>query len=496
MRARLVRFAFATHRWLGVTLGLLMLMWCLTGFVMIWVGYPAMSENGRDLRVEGLAPLEISQPIVFPSVVPRNARLTSARLEMLTGRPVAHLSWDGGRGVFDLASGELIQPVREREALQIAETYAAQHGFDAEPEIKALTERDEFMVAGYFNSGRPYWQVRLNDRAGTMLYVASTNGEIRQRTTTSLRVWNWLGAIPHWLYFTELRKDGQLWSNTVIWTSLGGCFLVLLGGFIGLRQFRVRSSTGKPDSPYRGAKYWHHISGLVAGVIVLLWSFSGFTSMQPWGWLETGDAASRAASRLAGEAPRWGVAQTVIRNQLDRASAEGVALRQLASVRHDGRMHVMWTHLDGSSERRTPSGEPAQFETADWVRTGEILAGGGAFDVEWLEEEDDYYYKGAAAGRLPALRITTLPEQTHFYVDPETAQISAIADDGAKGFRWLHLALHRIDFASWVRIRPVWDLVVILFLLPATILCGLGAWIGLKKLARGGRLDGRPGGKD
>lgn len=492
MRARLVRLVFATHRWLGVLLGLLMLMWCLSGFVMIWVKYPAMTSGGQDLRVEGLAALEYANPPVLPEAIADNARITSFRVEMLADRPVAHIRWRGGSGVFDLADGSPIADIREREALQVATTYAAQHGLDAEPEIKALTAYDEFVVAGYFTSGRPYWQVRLRDDAGTMLYISSQTGEIRQRTTAALRIGNWLGAIPHWLYFTELRRDGRLWTDVVIWTSLGGCFLVVLGVFIGVRQYRSRASTGRHDSPYRGAKYWHHLSGLVGGVILLLWSFSGFTSMQPWGWLETGSEAAQAAGNLPGEPPTWGVTRTAIRNQFAAAEAAGGELKLLQSARFNGRMYVIWTDAEGARQRRSPSGAPATFGSQDWVAAGELLAGEGAFDVEWLEAEDNYYYQGAAAGRLPVLRVTQQPEATHYYIDPETAQLVAIADDGAKGFRWLHLALHRVDFASWVRIRPLWDLIVVLLLLPATAICGLGAWLGLKKLARGGQLDGRP----
>ncbi len=32
MKARIIRYIFATHRWMGVVLGLLMLLWCLSGF--------------------------------------------------------------------------------------------------------------------------------------------------------------------------------------------------------------------------------------------------------------------------------------------------------------------------------------------------------------------------------------------------------------------------------------------------------------------------------
>lgn len=492
MRARLVRLAFATHRWLGVLLGPLMLMWCLSGLVMIWVSYPSMTGGGRDLRTEGLVDIELDAPPVFPTEIPANARVTNARLEMLANRPVLHLRWSDRNGLFDLRNGSPVTEIREREALQIARIYASQHGKIVEPEIKQLSDYDEFTVAGFHRAAGPYWQVRLRDDAGTMLYISSKTGEVRQRTTRALRVWNWLGAIPHWLYFTELRKDGQLWSDVVIWTSLAGCFLVSVGSFVGLRQFRSRTSTGGHDSPYRGAKRWHHFSGLFAGVLLLLWSFSGFASMQPWGWLTTGEVAAEAAGRLPGRAPTWGVVQTNLVNQISAIGERRGGVRQISSARHDGVMNFMWRRADGGLERRAPTGATTSFESEDWVRTAELLSGGSAFSVEMLETEDEYYYKGAAAGRLPVLRVTTLTDQTRYYVDPESLQVVAIADDGAKGFRWFHLALHRIDFASWIRTAPLRELVIILFLFPATLISATGAWIGLKKLGRWGRLEGRP----
>jgi hypothetical protein len=42
------------------------------------------------------------------------------------------------------------------------------------------------------------------------------------------RFWNWLGTIPHFFYFQSLRVQQQLWSQTVIWTSLLGTFLTVV----------------------------------------------------------------------------------------------------------------------------------------------------------------------------------------------------------------------------------------------------------------------------
>ncbi len=493
MKARIIRILFGLHRWAGVLLGALMLLWCLSGFVMMYSPYPATSLNGRDYRMEGLPPLAAPDaPDALAAMhLPDDTPIRSARVEMAASEPVLFLAWQGGQGAFNLSDGQPIDSVDEAGALAVAQTYAGRHGIAATPEVKALTGRDEFVVAGYFNSGRPYWQVRLNDADGTMLYVSSTTGEIRQRTTDSLRFWSWLGAIPHWLYFTELRKDGRLWTDIVIWTSLGGCFLVALGMFVGLRQLRRRKSTGRLASPYHGAKFWHHMFGLVFGVLVLTWTFSGFASMQPWGWLETGQEAGSAAGRLSGETPAWAQVRPALASQIAAAAPDTI---QVTLTAFDGQPHFIHTVAGGERTRFGADGAPAPFDAASQSRAAEILAGDyGAADVSLMEKEDAYYYDGAAAGRLPVVKVVVpAMENTAFYLDPVSGQVRAIADPGARGFRWLHLGLHRMDFFGWMRVRPFWDILVWTLMLGVTAVCAFGVWLAGGKLLRGGRLDGRP----
>jgi uncharacterized iron-regulated membrane protein len=494
LKARIVRLLFATHRWMGVMLGLLMLLWCLSGIVMIWQPeFPSTTLGDRDYRVEGLAPIALPDQVALPDI-PADAAISSARIEMLGSRPTLSLAWDGGRGLFDLATAEKIERVGEAEALDVARTYLARHGIAGEPSIKTLSERDEFTVSGYFNSGRPYYQVRLNDPEKTMLYISSVSGDVRQRTTDSLRLVSWLGTIPHWLYFTELRRNGPLWTQVIIWTSLAGCFLTVLGLFVGIRQFRRRHSTGKLSSPYRGPKFWHHMLGLVFGVLVLTWTFSGFASMQPWGWLESGPAVGEAVDRLTGKPATWATVRPAIEAQIAALRAgEGEAV-QASLAQSEGQAFFVKRLADGSRQRLRADGQPAPFDDAARLRAGDLLAGKpNAAEVELLNSEDDYYYRGAAASDFPIVRVT-VPEagDTRFYLDPVSGEMRFAADPGARGFRWLHLGLHRIDFFGWLRVRPVWDIVITLRMLGVTAVCGFGVWLGIKKLARGGKLDNQP----
>src|SRR5262249_27331019 len=60
---------------------------------------------------------------------------------------------------------------------------------------------DQWTVGRYVRD-RPLHRFDFDDPAGTSIYVSGTAGQIVLWTTATQRFWNWLGTIPHWLYFT------------------------------------------------------------------------------------------------------------------------------------------------------------------------------------------------------------------------------------------------------------------------------------------------------
>src|SRR4029077_7658815 len=112
----------------------------------------------------------------------------------------------------------------------------------------------------------------------------------------------YLGAIPHWLYFTPLRKHGQRWSRIVIWTSGVGTLAALLGIVIGVWVYSPANyfrNGGRVSSiPYRGWKRWHLILGLIFGPLACTWVLSGMLSMDPFPKLQRGNS-NREEARFA-----------------------------------------------------------------------------------------------------------------------------------------------------------------------------------------------------
>src|SRR6516225_7094578 len=166
-----------------------------------------------------------------------------------------------------------------------------------------LEDEDQWTV-GRYHADQPLFRFAFDDPQRSTLYVSGANGRLVLRTTATQRFWNWLGAIPHWFYPTVLRSDGQLWSQTVIWASTLGAFLTLFGLYLGVSQL----GRGKGFSPYRGLFYWHHLAGLVFGVVTLSFVASGLVSMNPWGFLESRGGGERV--RLEGRPLSWGEIRT------------------------------------------------------------------------------------------------------------------------------------------------------------------------------------------
>ncbi len=199
-----------------------------------------------------------------------DARVSAYQLEMVGGRPTLRATFaDVGRRVIDLRSGATIDTVSSDEAALAASLFAQSSGVNGEARSAGVILRDQWTV-GYNRGERPIHEFHFDDVDDTVVYVSSTSGKVLQVTQKMQRFWNWLGSVPHWLYPTVLRQNVPLWTQVVVWSSVIGVFLTATGIYLGIKELRRRD--GKMSSPHRGIMYWHHVPGLIFGVLVLTWT--------------------------------------------------------------------------------------------------------------------------------------------------------------------------------------------------------------------------------
>ena len=458
-----MRTLILIHRYLGISVGALMVLWCLSGAVMMYVGYPAVDER---LRLQRLVPLDFDQCCTLPADLPDTASVSELQIENVAGS--ARMHWRADR------RSDPALPISRNEAAAVARPYAQGDARLASPELVAL---DQWTVSGEFNADRPMYRFDLNDAGGSQLYVSGTTGRVVQLTTHSERVWNWFGAIPHWLYFSELRRRPSLWNWTVIVTSLAGTFLTAIGLWIGWAQWHHRPP-GRP-SPYRGLNLWHHIAGLVFGVLAFTWIVSGLLSMNPAGLLQ-GSGMQSERQRLLGKPMTAGEMRTALRGLAAARPAKIVAVRLTPLA---GAAFFELTRPDGTRERVDVNGRTAPLSQRELSYIGEALAGSAEVPPTRLTREDAYYFQHhRSLAQLPVYRLIAPRTEVHYYVDPMTGSLLSKFDAGAKGYRWWQQGLHRLDFAAALRERPLWDGLMLLALSGVTLICVTGTWLGIRRL--------------
>src|SRR5262245_911965 len=275
------RVLILAHRYLGIGIGLLVMMWFATGIVMMYAG--GMPRLTPELRLERLAALEVPQVQLTPSDAVERAHLPyppgRVSLQTVMGRPAYRLA--GMRSITVFAdNGEVLEEVGPAEARTVASRFLNLPE-DRIQHVETLNDTDQWTIG----QGRqlPMHRFSVDDDDATEVYVSSQTGDVTQLTTRRSRTLAWIGTIPHWLYFSALRINQPLWYRLVVWTSTLACILAVLGLALAITQFR-RTRPLRQSIPYTGWLRWHYITGAVFGVFTLTWAFSGLLSMEPYEW--------------------------------------------------------------------------------------------------------------------------------------------------------------------------------------------------------------------
>ena len=96
---------------------------------------------------------------------------------------------------------------------------------------------------------------------------------------------------------------------------------------------------------------------------------------------------------------------------------------------------------------------------------------GGLADIRVLDQYDAYYLDRRRERPLPVIlaRLNDAAD-TRYYINPKTARVVSTYSSRNWINRWLYHGLHSLDFPWLYNYRPLWDIVVITFMLGGTAL--------------------------
>lgn len=484
------RTLFLTHRWLGILLCLFMALWFFSGVVMMYVGYPKLTQQEHLQHLPGLTgngcciTAQAALAALPPGNPPQGLRLTT------TGSgPVYIVTLGKNRfAAVDARAGSVLPVVDEALALRSAAVFAPAQSLRY---IGQIAE-DAWTHSRALDGHRPLHVVEAGDERPTLLYISGVTGEVVRDASLTERRWNWVGAWLHWLYPLRGGSLDAWWTEIVIYLSVASTVLGAVGLWVGILRWRRRHYANGSHSPYRAPlARWHHWSGLVFGGLVVTWILSGLMSMNPWRIFDSG--AVRPVRQLLQLSP----------SGLDSAD-------QLACLRRNRfeASELSWTRLGdtGFILARNARGEShlqpetkcapiASHDFPALEQAGAALLPGTRVIGTTIQQAYDWHYyareehtmSGHQERPLPVLKMQFDDSaETWLYLDPRSGGVVQRSDRLGRVKRVLFALLHSWDWAPLLANRPLWDVLMVLGSLGGFIVSVSGVLLGWRRLMRRG----------
>jgi len=474
------------HRWFGLAMCVFFVTWFLSGFVMLYVDFPQFGTHDRLLQN---SPLDIKaahfSPSALTQLLPVDTAWKSIRMSLFLNRAVYRLEEIDGDIHTYYTDGSLFpREIAQSDAEAVAVNYLHHHYRPLLTE--KITELDQWIPRSFYLIHMPVYRITMDDPAQTMVYVSSKTGEIIQAHNRRDRFLAWCGPIIHWIYPKELIIRRPLWKCVVIFLSCLGIAGSLSGMIIGF--IRVKKRNKVYISPYTKRWFrWHHYTGFVFGFFTFTWVFSGLLTMSPFGWSPDAALSDKEYQKIqGGNLTIKSFAQPIgaAFSKIDFKPVE-IELKHFNGVNYyiayavNGKTRIVQAE---GKDRPLEYSFPAQIITAAMGRlTGNMAPSA----LNFIYQEDNYYYSKHNDSKLPVLRIEyDDPDKTWYYINPSSGAVVLKNTHSRRINRWLYHGLHSLDFFNFQHHRPLWDILIVLLLAGGTGVSITGLIMALKRISR------------
>jgi hypothetical protein len=479
----LKKLIYGLHRILGTLLGILFLVWFLSGFVMIFHRFPKVPAAGKYVCMDTITGDMPDMDTVLEGFSPvRSDTVRNVSLKTLGGNVYFELTTEDSTYKKPVDS---VKQAVDQPGYKYIEAYAKRWVNAEIARVDTLYELEQWIPFGRLRNEFPIYKFYFEDRDKHQLYVSSVTGEALQFTDKNSRFWAWLGAIPHWVYFTSLRQHSQLWQDVVIWLSGIGCIVCVAGIIIGIRSYlNVYRKKRKWKTPYKKPAYkWHHILGFVFGVFVFTFVFSGMMSLATIpGWMVKVHHPELQRAALMPE-------PVIFRNyKLDYRQILQAYPRRVKSIE--------WASFGETPLYKAIIGDSMYVFNAEnreltklYVNEAMIKSKLSALHTEpvtirLMHAYDHYYIDRERTLPLPVYKVDVADaDHSTYYIHPESGSMRYF-NTNTKIRRWTYQMLHRFECRFLVKHPILWNMVMWITMVGGTLVSATGVWLGIRYIRR------------
>jgi len=217
---KLHRFFAKAHKWIGLVLGIQLVIWTVGGIVMSWIPIETVRGEHKIVEAEPVALTSSADYITLEALLAKAGQpVLDVRHSMLLEKPVIKLQLAGGSWQLrDAYSGDLLSPIPAAFARKIAEA-----DFSLDVPVSGVQEITEHSVD--YRGPLPVWQVTFADRENSAIYVSPVQARVVARRSTVWRFYDFFWMLHIMDY--EDRTDFNNWL--IIATSFFAALFAISG---------------------------------------------------------------------------------------------------------------------------------------------------------------------------------------------------------------------------------------------------------------------------
>lgn len=221
------------HKWIGVVIGIQVVLWVAGGLVMSAFPIELVRGETQAAHPEPAAVTAQELRVDLREAIAAHGPVTGLRTLRIAGRLHVEAQRTGAAPfLIDAADGRRIDAIDEATAREVAT-----RDFTGEGRIVAATLLTE--GPGEYRGLLPVWQVRFDDARDTAIYVSAQNGQVVARRTDVWRLYDFF-----WMLHIMDYKERVDFNHALLIGASALALVLSVTGFW-LLFYRVRIRKGR-----------------------------------------------------------------------------------------------------------------------------------------------------------------------------------------------------------------------------------------------------------
>ena len=473
---------YSLHRVVGTIVCLFLTMWFISGLVLIYHPFPDVSTSLKNEHMDVLPDsLRNIESIILQLSITKK-EIKNIEIKEIQDQVLFLVKTKDSLYTVSEKSNEAIKPITKESIYDIARRWV-----DAPiSKIDTLYEREIWIMYSRYEKEMPIYKIYFDDDLKHQLYISSKTGEVQQFTNKDERFWAWIGSIPHKFYIPALRKNTDVW----IWSLTAGGIFVMIAALSGLfygtsiliKRYKKRRKLG---SPYKKIWLkWHYIFGLVFGIFIITFGFSGAMALQK---------IPQWVIKIHGD---YRVSDTKLRGKSLPINDYKLDYRRLKETYPEIKS-IRWSHFRDIPVYDIVSGDKKisidasstevkllQLSTSDIEKAIMKLYTDLPFSISLIDKYEEYYLSRTKELPLPAYRVEIDNEdKSCFYINPLNGEFKYV-NRANRAKKWVFSGLHYLNIKYLIEKPLLWTILIWTLCIGGSVVSLSGIYLAFRYACR------------